>query len=132
PCTGTARHLAGHPRRRRLVVAPAVRRHAPDGDERAGLDPDGAPGQRGPAAGGDGGPDHAGLSPSCPGLSPGIDFAAPSRPRSGGSRLETAVLAEQQSQAAQAVLAEAGGRLAAYVALTKPRIAVMVLVTVAT
>src|SRR5262249_51357374 len=33
---------------------------------------------------------------------------------------------------AQAVLADAGGRLSAYLALTKPRIAVLVLVTVAT
>ena len=46
--------------------------------------------------------------------------------------MKTAVLAEPQTHAAQAVLADAGGRLAAYVALTKPRIAVMVLVTVAT
>ena len=46
--------------------------------------------------------------------------------------MKTAVLAESQTQAAEAALAEAGGRLAAYVALTKPRIGVMVLVTVAT
>jgi heme o synthase len=45
--------------------------------------------------------------------------------------VKTAVLAEPQAQA-EAVLADAGGRLAAYLALTKPRIAVMVLVTVAT
>ena len=36
------------------------------------------------------------------------------------------------AEPAEAVLADAGGRLAAYLALTKPRIGVMVLVTVAT
>jgi heme o synthase len=45
--------------------------------------------------------------------------------------VKTVVLAEPEARA-QAVLADAGSRLAAYVALTKPRIAVMVLVTVAT
>src|SRR5262249_38897598 len=52
---------------------------------------------------------------------------------------KTAVLAESQAHAqldvpshAGVVLADVGGRLAAYLALTKPRIAVMVLVTVAT
>jgi protoheme IX farnesyltransferase len=45
--------------------------------------------------------------------------------------VKTAVLSEPQVQA-EVVLADAGGRLAAYVALTKPRIGVMVLVTVAT
>jgi protoheme IX farnesyltransferase len=48
--------------------------------------------------------------------------------------VKSAVLAESQVQVhpAQAVLADAGGRLSAYLALTKPRIGVMVLVTVAT
>jgi protoheme IX farnesyltransferase len=48
--------------------------------------------------------------------------------------VKTAILAESQAQAeqARAVLADAGGRLSAYLALTKPRIAVLVLVTVAT
>jgi protoheme IX farnesyltransferase len=45
--------------------------------------------------------------------------------------VKTVALAEPQSPA-QAALAVAEGRLAAYVALTKPRITVMVLVTVAT
>ena len=46
--------------------------------------------------------------------------------------MKTAILAEPVRTKPAAVLADAGGRLAAYVALTKPRIAVMVLVTVAT
>ena len=45
--------------------------------------------------------------------------------------MKTAVLSEPRAQA-EAVLADASGRLAAYLALTKPRIGVMVLVTVAT
>ena len=47
--------------------------------------------------------------------------------------MKTAVLAESQAQVeaqTQALLADVGGRLAAYLALTKPRITVMVLVTV--
>jgi protoheme IX farnesyltransferase len=47
--------------------------------------------------------------------------------------LKTAALVEPRAGVpAEAVLAAAGGRLAAYLALTKPRIGVMVLVTVAT
>ncbi len=45
--------------------------------------------------------------------------------------MKTAILAEPETRA-QAVLADAGGRLAAYLELTKPRIGIMVLVTVAT
>jgi protoheme IX farnesyltransferase len=46
--------------------------------------------------------------------------------------VKTAVLAETQAHPAELALARAGGRLSAYLALTKPRIGVMVLVTVAT
>jgi protoheme IX farnesyltransferase len=46
--------------------------------------------------------------------------------------VKSAVLAETQAHAAEVALVRAGGRLSAYLALTKPRIGVMVLVTVAT
>ena len=58
------------------------------------------------------------------GISPG---------KSGGCRLKTAVSYGQSvlaSDPAEALLAEAGSKIAAYISLTKPRIVVMVLVTV--
>src|SRR5262249_47827472 len=127
------------PRHRRVVAAPALRRPAPCGDERAGLDPHRAPGECRARPGGHGRPLAACVPAVVPRGSGRGSGARPSRPRTGGSRVKTAVLAESQAQAqldvpshAGVVLADVGGRLAAYLALTKPRIAVMVLVTVAT
>ena len=73
------------------------------------------------------------LRASAPGPASSSPDVAPA-PRPGGRRVKTAVSYGPTAppSAAESALADAGGKVAAFVALTKPRIAVMVLVTVAT